>query len=430
MPLSLLLVYSLTLLGTIGGLVAPYVAFLIYVAFGIMKPEVVWFGSVPPGNYSRYVAVGLLIGWVIRLCGNWNFGRARGPILALLFFLGWAQLGGLFARNQVVAQEFLDSMTKIIIPCFVGLTLIDSVAKLKQLAWVITLSIGYVAFHENEAYFRNPAVPRDNVIAHTMALGISIGFFLGLYSSHWWQSIIAFLCSALMVHGITIHNSRGAMLGVLVLGMFTFILMEKKPGHYWMFFLGLVAAFMMAGPAVQERFMTIFASEEQRDASAESRLQFWAGMVRGIRAHPVFGVGPDHWHLVSDEYGLPPHREGHNLWLQVTAEHGLPAVAALVTFYLLTVKRLLPLARRKEKPADPWLGLLACTCLATILGFMAEAVFGSFRTLEAAYYVAILGSGALMMQDRLKAAAAPSHVAPAFEPPPAVAGNLVPTHLS
>jgi len=326
----------------------------------------------------------------------------------LLCFLGWAQLGGLFARNQLVSDEFLDSMTKIIVPCFVALTLIDSVAKLKQLAWVITLSIGYVAFHENEAYFSNPLVHRDNVVAHTMAIGVSVAFFLGLYSQYWWQSILAYFCAAVMVHGVEIHNSRGAMLGILVLGLGTFALMERKPRHYWMFALGLLAALWLAGPAVQERFATIFASEEQRDASAESRLQFWAGMLRGIRAHPVLGVGPDHWHLVSEEYGLPAHREGHNLWLQVAAEHGLPGIAALVTFYLLTVKRLLPLARRKEKAADPWIGLLACTVLATILGYMTEAVFGSFRTLEAAYYVAILGAGALMMQDRLKAAAAPA----------------------
>jgi O-antigen ligase len=408
MPLSLLFVYILTLFGAVGGLLQPYAAFLVYVAFGILKPEVVWFGSVPPGNYSRIVAVGMLVGWAFRLFGNWNFGRGRAIIIALLLFLGWAQVGGLFARNQLVSDEFLDSMTKIIVPCFVGLTLIDSVAKLKQLAWVITLSVGYVAFRENETYFTAPLVHRDNVIAHTMAIGVSIGFFLGLYSAHWWQSIIAYACAALMVHGVEIHNSRGAMLGILVLGLGTFILMEKKPRHYWMFCLGVLAALMLAGTDVQERFSSIFASEEQRDASAESRLQFWAGMLRGIRAHPVFGVGPDHWHLVSEEYGLPPHREGHNVWLQVAAEHGLPGIFFLVTFYVLTMKRLLPLARRKEKAADPWIGLLACTVLATILGYMTEAVFGSFRTLEAAYYIGILGAGTLMMQDRLKAAAAPA----------------------
>jgi len=413
MPFSVLFVYALTIFGTLIGPLSPYTAFLAYVMFGILKPDKLWFGMVEPSNYSRCIAIGMIVGWMLRGFGNWNLGRTWATILALLGFLLWAHIGGLIAPNKFVAYEYLDVMTKIIIPCFMALTLIDSVAKLKQLAWVIVISVGYVAWHENEVYFTGNFLDRDNIIAHTMAMGVSLGFFLGLYSEHLWQKIIAYACAGVMVHGVLIHESRGAMLGVLVMGILTFVLMEKKPRHYWMFFLGLLAAILMAGHDVQERFATIFASQENRDDSAESRLMFWAGMWRGIQANPMFGVGPDHWHLVCERYGLPPHREGHNVWLQVAAEHGFPGIICLATFYLLTLKRLWPIARQKVKAADPWIGLLACTVFATICGYMTEAIFGSFRTLEVAYYVGILGAGTVLMQDRLRNAAT---AAPEYSP--------------
>ena len=60
--------------------------------FGILKPEDLWHWSVPAGNYSRIIAVALLIGWALTGFGNWSLGRGKalaavgagGALLALM----------------------------------------------------------------------------------------------------------------------------------------------------------------------------------------------------------------------------------------------------------------------------------------------------------------------------------------------------------
>ena len=73
-----LFTYLLTYGGSLAALFNPFVGLLVYVCFAIIKPEVMWFWSVPPGNYSRIIAISLLIGWALKGFGGWQFGRARG----------------------------------------------------------------------------------------------------------------------------------------------------------------------------------------------------------------------------------------------------------------------------------------------------------------------------------------------------------------
>src|SRR5437870_10115152 len=138
----------LTYVGAAVALFYPFVGLLIYICFAILKPgeNGTFHGSVATGNYSRTVAIGMLIGWAMQSFGSWNLGRARGIIIAIVFFLFWAVVSGLLAPNQTQAWDWIDVLWKIVLPVVVGITLIDSVAKLKALAWVIVLSLGYTAY--------------------------------------------------------------------------------------------------------------------------------------------------------------------------------------------------------------------------------------------------------------------------------------------
>ena len=70
---SLLFTYALTYGGAVMSLFSPYIGFLIYVCFGIIKPDSLWFWAIPEGNYSRIVAIGLLLGWLVHGFGSWRF---------------------------------------------------------------------------------------------------------------------------------------------------------------------------------------------------------------------------------------------------------------------------------------------------------------------------------------------------------------------
>lgn len=401
---GLIVTYVMTYGGAAVGLFNPYMGLLVYIAFAILKPDSLWFWAVPEGNYSRIVAIPLLIGWAFRGFGTWRFGRGRYVVLAVLAHWAWCVLGAAIAPDQDVAWRFTDLLTKIVLPCLVGITLIDSVAKLKQLAWVILLAEGYVAFEMNLSYLGGfNRLQEDgfggmdnncNAIAMVTCMGLA--FFLGLTSRHWWEKAISLLVAILLAHCIFFAFSRGGMLAMIVTGAVAFFLLPKQPKHYLMFAAIVLVMLRLAGPEVQKRFGTTFASKEERDGSANARIRQWDACMDSIRENPIRGVGPDHWHLVSPQHGLPA-MEAHSLWLQTAAEQGIPGVLTLLLFYVLCIRQLWPIARQRWPVSDPWLHDAARMVVAALCGFLVSAQFVSVTTLEVPYYVAVLGAGVLKL---------------------------------
>src|SRR6185437_11732346 len=150
---GLLFTYALTYGGAAAALINPFHGLLVYVAFAILRPQLLWYWSVPAGNYSRIVAAGLLLGWALHSFGKWRFGRATGSVWALAALLAWSIVSAATqAENKQLAWGFVEIFAKIVLPFLVGITTIDSLKKLKQLAWVILLCEGYLALEFNLWY--------------------------------------------------------------------------------------------------------------------------------------------------------------------------------------------------------------------------------------------------------------------------------------
>src|SRR5437870_1297376 len=81
---GLIFTYVLTYGGAVAAVYDPFVGLMIYICFAIVKPESMWYWSVPAGNYSRIVAIALLAGWLVRGGGKWQFGAARAVVLAVI----------------------------------------------------------------------------------------------------------------------------------------------------------------------------------------------------------------------------------------------------------------------------------------------------------------------------------------------------------
>ncbi len=407
--------------GALVALFNPYYGLLIYVCFAVIRPEFLWPWSVEPGNYSRIVAVALLIGWVLKGCGNWHFGRARGVVAALAGFLVWALVAMSFAPDRDLAWRYVDNIAKIVLPFLVGITMIDSVAKLKQLAWVLLLSQGYLAFEFNDSYFAGVNRLRadgfggmdNNSQAIALVSCVGLAFFLGLQSERLWQKVLAFGLGLLMVHAILFSFSRGGMLALAVTGAASFLLIPKKVAHYVLFAAAVLIAVRLAGPEVVERFRTTFAEAEQRDDSADSRVQLWKACLDSMGKRPL-GVGPDNFGEYMPEYGFPRGKKAHSLWLQVGAELGVPGLTFLVLFYGLCVWRLFPLTREKTPVPDPWFRGTARMVIASLVGFAVAAQFVSLDRLEIPYYVVLIGAGLLKIAPARAAVSSRSAVRPAL----------------
>ena len=412
---GLIFTYLLTYGGAVASLVNPFYGLLVYICFSIIRPESLWHWSVPAGNYSRIVAIAMLIGWALHGFGNWNFRGAKPIVIALLGYWGWMIVSAVQAPHQAVAWQSVEIQTKIILPFVVGMTLIDSTARLKQIAWVIAISQGYVALEANLAYYGGSNWVHsqgfggmdNNCISIAMVTGAGLTFFLGLHERVWWRKLIAFAAAALMAHIPMIADSRGGMLALCVVGAVSFFIIPKQPKHYLTFALAVVLALRLAGTEVVERFATTFTDEEQRDASAQSRLDLWEDMWDCTLKHPVAGIGPDHWMPTSLEYGWERMKEGHSLWFQTGAELGFPGVTFLMSFYGLACWRLWRLTRDRES-VDPVFTDSARMVIAAMSGFVVSVSFVSLEALEIPYYTILLGAGVLKLTDEQRSQGPPS----------------------
>jgi probable O-glycosylation ligase (exosortase A-associated) len=415
---GLIITYVLTYGGAVVSLFNPFVGLLIYICFAIIKPESLWFWAVPPGNYSRTVAIALLIGWALKGFGRWDLGRAKAVVGFLIAFWAWVIISGLAATYSEAALGWAEQLTKTVLPFVVGMTVIDSVTKLKQLAWVIVLSQGYVAYDLNRSYYDGFNRIQElgfggmdnNCVGITMVTCCGLALFLGFNAPRWWQKAIAFIAALLMAHCVLFAFSRGGMLGLILMTVTAFILIPKKPQYYAIFAVIVLIGLRLAGPQVQARFMTTFADEANRDGSAESRLELWQKCIEIMFHNPILGIGPRNFPLRAPEFGWSLGKEAHTTWLQVGAETGFPGLFFLASFYAVCVKRLWPLRRESCPVPDPWIRDTSRMVIASLAGFVVSAQFVSLPGLESPYYVVLLGAGALKLWSLAPAPAPPASV--------------------
>lgn len=402
------LIFTYLLTGTGAGLALfnPFYGLLAYVCLAIVKPEYMWPWSVTSGRYSMIVAASMLIGWTYSRRATFLVGKSGAIIGALWAFMAWSVFGAFFAADETEAWKFIDTLAKIVVPLCIGLTTIDSVAKLKQLAWTMALAQGYVAFEMNMSYFsgwnqlgnEGFAGLDNNSAAIALVTGLGLTFFLGMTAERWWQKGLALGLAALMAHAVLFSYSRGGMLAMLMVGAVSFVLIPKQPRHYLMFAAAAIIGISLAGEGVQARFMTMFTKKgEEREESAQSRIDLWRDCWDVMKKSPVMGCGPNQWPLIAEKYGWPRGKEAHSLWMQTGAELGFPGVALLVSFYGLCMYRCWKLTRKRTEVPDPWLRDAARMVTAALVGFIVSAQFVSLESLEIPYYVVLLGCGTLKL---------------------------------
>jgi putative inorganic carbon (hco3(-)) transporter len=403
---GLIFTYAMTYGGAALSLLNPFYGFLIYVAFANLKPDSLWSFSVPQGgNYSRIVAFGFLLGWLLHGGGSWNFGKATSMVYSLLFFWGWIVLGAVISPAQDQAWAQLITLSKVYLPVIAGITLIDSVSRLRQLAWVLIATQGYLAYEFNLTYysgFFNPnefkALSMDNNShAITMVTGVGIALFMGLHEDKWWKKVAAFLAAGLMAHFVLFSMSRGGMLALVITGAVAFWLVPKRPIHFAMLVAAALVVLRLAGPQVQAEFFTSFADEEHRDASAESRFLLTRQALTEMGKNPILGCGMENWGNVAPDYGWTKGKEVHNTWAQLGAELGIPGMVSILSFYLLGCWNLAKVAREKTPVEDPWLRYFARMVIAAIAGFLVSASLVTSEGIELPYYIMVLGAGTLKL---------------------------------
>lgn len=406
--MGLIFTYGMTISGSVLSLISPFHGLLIYVCFALVKPEALWPWDVGAGNYSRIVAVSMLLGWSYTRSANFRLGTALPTAVVLVVYWIWSVVGTFHAPVQDIAWGFTEMLTKIVIPVLVGVTTIDSIGKLKALAWVIAGSIGFVAYQMNmyyfsgwnKLYFDGFAGLDNNGVACMFVSALGVPFFLFMTCKPWWQKAAALGLGAMIAHCIQFSFSRGGMLAMVCLGLAAFIVIRKTPKRVMGFALAIIVALYFTGPEVRDRFMSMFVEEEgKKEASAQSRIDLWRDCWDVMKQKPIYGLGPDHWPLIAHKYGWIEGKEAHSLWVQTGAEQGFPGIVLLLGFYGCCMIYLWRMILFDEGTTPPEVLDCARMALTSLVGFVVSAQFVTVETLEIPYFIVLLGMGALKLQS-------------------------------
>src|SRR5262245_4863996 len=325
---GLLLTYAVVAIGSIVALRYPALGLGVYVGFSMLRPEALW-GWAGPLNYcSRIIGVAMLIGWALRGFGSWKLGPGWSAIAALIFFLFWSILSTIQAIDSDVGTEFILEFLKTLLPLLVGVTMLKSEAEARQILWAMVLAQAYVCLEMNRAYlegynrvFDQGFGGMDNNtfgISLVTTMGAAVGLTLGAST---WRGILLGAGSALLIlHTILLTFSRGSFVGLIGVAVVAMAIMPKRPKYLGAVLALALVAFYFTGPELSARYGTTFVPREERDGSAESRLDLWRDCFTVVASRPVFGVGPQNWPLIAEEFGWNAGKEAHSLWIQSAAE--------------------------------------------------------------------------------------------------------------
>jgi tetratricopeptide (TPR) repeat protein/O-antigen ligase len=170
-----------------------------------------------------------------------------------------------------------------------------------------------------------------------------------------WVRPLALTAVVLMALALPLTGSKGGALGAVGAAIafgWTFAPVGSVAGRRmrrWVLVLvaGVVALGLVA-PPLRSRVVAAFSTQSN---STMFRYYTWAGMVRMIGARPLQGFGTG-----SFQWAYPPYAEtgftrlGHESYLQVATEAGLPALAAFLAVWVLLARGL---GRRLGEASPP-----------------------------------------------------------------------------
>jgi len=203
-----------------------------------------------------------------------------------------------------------------------------------------------------------------------LLLLLAISLFATDCGKRHWRWLATFLiCLALLgafTRGIWIGTLAGA---TYLVGSYRWRMIAIIP-------IAILFLYLVSPSWLQERDRSIFNPEA--DSSSMSRLVMLRTGLRMVRAHPVFGIGPERVGPLFLAYvppgtALPPAWYGHlhNTYLQIAAERGIPCLIILLWLFYNIVRdnfQRASGARSRERG-------LACAAIAATVGIMVAGLF-------------------------------------------------------
>ncbi|MGE3774902.1 MAG: putative O-glycosylation ligase, exosortase A system-associated [Gammaproteobacteria bacterium] len=397
----------------------PFVGVIMWTWLGLMNPHRMAWG------FSLNFPFAFIVFLVTVLAYMMSREPKRIPlsreIVLLALFLAWMLLSTTNAMFQVPAWEQWDKVWRVQLGVLLTLMLTTSMSRIHALVWTIGVSLGFYGIKgglwsimtggTNRVYGPNGTfIGGNNEIGLALVMTAPLLWYLAVETSNRKLKLCLYGATGLTLIAIVGTHSRGAFLGIAVMGLMMFMKAKRKLLPLLM---GLAFAAALPHVAPQEWFDRMHTIETyEEDKSATNRIKAWGKSI-DIANQRVTGGG---YEFIRITNGV----DCHSIYFEILSEHGWPGLVMFLGLGALTFfkcGRVRKLTRKRPEMSRAY--NLASMLQVSLAGYATSGAFLGLAYFDF-FYVLVVVTVVLyaVVRDEIAAAPAPAASAP---PGPALA---------
>jgi O-antigen ligase len=381
----------------------PTYGLSLYVLTFFANPLFWWWGNDSIGAFRWNLAASIMFAVAVLL--EWAKDPKRTDVaskwplrIAIVFLLNATMVHFLLAPDPAVSFDRYVLVVKFVILFVVMAATIYDVKAFRLALWSMTLGAAYIGYEvtiNRRGQFvagrlqgiGAAGVQEPNELAALMGtvLPLAAGLF---FTGTTREKIGIAILGPLILNVVLLCNSRGTFVA-LICGVVVFLVTTRGAARKKVlrgFALGAVAlVLLLRDPEIVNRFMTVFASAEERDDSAAGRLVIWGVAATVLADHP-FGSGGDGFNRVYSRQYLETGRSVHNGFLSEAVEWGVQGLAIKLVFLLAGIWMVTRTAWRPGVYDAESMVLASCLITATAI-LVVASLFADFLDNEWGYWL-------------------------------------------
>lgn len=363
----------------------PHIGVLVWSWIGFMNPHRLTWGFAYSMQFAMIVAIVTLISLFLSREPK-KIPWTRETII-LLIFIVWMFITSIFSVFPQLAWTQMDKVAKIQLMVFVTLMLMQSKERINLLVWVITLSLAFYGvkggiftiLHGGIYHVRGPAhsfIGNDNSMGLALIMTIPLLRYLQLSAKN--ILVRHAMTAALILTAIAAigSQSRGALLGIITMGMFLGLKGRKK---IFTVVMGAIAVALIVTIMPQQWFdrMQTVKNYEQ-DGSAMGRIYAWRMAYNMAKDRPLGGgfesFRKPMFAQYAPEYGGS--HDAHSIYFEVLGEHGFVGLAMFLLLGLMTWRTASWVIKRARGDRETrWAADLAAMVQVSLVGYASAGAF-------------------------------------------------------
>ncbi len=378
----------------------PHIGILLWGWLGYMNPHKLSWGFAHDFPFAQITAIFILIGLFLSKESKKITWTIELRILAL--FIIWMFITTVFAGDQKWAWIQWDKVWKIQLMTFVTIIIMQDKWRVQAMIWVIAVSLGFYGFKggiftimTGGSYaVYGPSgtfIYGNNEIGLALIMTIPLIRYLQLSVENGFLRLGLTITMWLSFVAVIGTQSRGALLGVVAMGL-VLILKSRKKFLMIMLMIIIVPVLLSFMPDTWHDRMATIETYEQ-DGSAMGRINAW-WMAYNLAKDNMLGKGYAAFNGVNFVLYAPNprnHHDAHSIYFEVLGEHGFIGLGLFLLLGIATLNSARRIIKETKKDKETvWIADLAAMLQVSLIGYAVSGAFLGLAYFDLYYHLIAL----------------------------------------